>query len=114
MSVQCVAKDIEWTDSMQEQVDLKIVDPLKSRLNTNNFELSLHLEPEKKTIPGQNPRLEMWAVLQTFDGHGLEVVRRRGIDFYSLINDVAAGLRTQLREAKARPRFAFNPFPEAI
>lgn len=106
MSVRFVSRDVEWTDVMRECVHSRIVVPLRRHLNNSDFELSVHLEWNHK----RPPTMEMWVVLQTFDGRGNEVVRMDGPDFSALTNEVSSRMREKLRrKASLRRRLLVNP-----
>lgn len=106
MNIRYVSQEIEWTQPMKDCVRAKILEPIERFLKTSDFELSVHLEVDRKRILGRKPRYEMWTVLQTFDGRTNEVVRRQSIDFYALTNEVSSGMRSRLRKKRSfKPRF---------
>ena len=103
MNIRFVSKDLEWTDDMKDCVRQKIVEPLRRHFKHAEFEMSVTLSSAKK--------LEMWIVLQTFDGRHNEVLRRTGRDFGTLTNEVSSSMRAQLkRTVPVRRNFLFNPF----
>lgn len=110
MNIRFVAQEADWTPAQKECVLQKLVKPLVRFLNTENFDLSVHLGFERVGKSNSRPRLQMWAVLQTFDGRGNQVVRRNGNDFVALINEVSSGMRLQVSKAHARRRFSLNLF----
>jgi ribosome-associated translation inhibitor RaiA len=106
MNIRYVSQEIEWTQPMKDCVRAKIVEPLQRFLKTSDFELSVHLQIERKRTDGRKPRYEMWTVLQTFDGGSNEVVRRQSADFYALTNEISSGMRARLKKKRAfKPRF---------
>ncbi len=114
MTTRFVSQDIEWTESMKETVRLKIVEPLRRHLDKDNFEVSVHLAAERKRTQNRKPKFEMWVVLQTFDGRNNQIVRREGMDFLALANEVSGCMRAQLNKHKFRRRFSLNPLKKLI
>lgn len=98
MNVKYVAKDLEWTEGMRENVSAKIILPLQKYLNSDNFDLTVHLAMDRKRVQQRKPQFEMWIVLQTFDGHKKEIIRRHGVDFYGLVSEVSSGMRARVRK----------------
>lgn len=103
MMIQYVSQDLEWTESMKGCVQKKIIAPLAHVMNSDDFEISIHLDLERKRVLSHPPKLEMWIVLQTFDGQANEVVRDLDENFLSLVHQ----LSTQMRWL--RPRYALQP-----
>ena len=110
MNIRFVAQELDWAPEHKESVHQKIVVPLMRFLKTENFDLSVYLSFERPGKSNLQPRLQMWAVLQTFDGRNNQVVRRNGNNFYSLINEVSSGMRAQVRKAHVRRRFSLSLF----
>lgn len=102
MSIKYVSRDLEWNEAMKRSVRLKIYEPLLRILKHSDFELSVHFGPARD-------RLEMWVVLQSFDGAHNEVVRQEGADFQTLVSKVSAGMRERLQTARAPKREGFLP-----
>lgn len=106
MNVKYVAKELEWTETMRECVEHKIVQPLQKFLDTDNFDLSVHLTMDRKRVQQRKPQFEMWVVLQTYDGRKNEIIRRHGSDFYALVGEVSSGMRARVRKThsvRAKP-----------
>ena len=99
MNMRFVSTLTDWSDGLKEQVHSKIAVPVAKTLRTSDFDLSFHLEsaPEK----GERHPLILWAVLQTFDGRGNQVVRREGQNLMALIHDVASGLCERLHRVRS-------------
>lgn len=110
MSIRYVSRDLEWTDSMKECVQQKIVGPLEKHIKHVDYELSVHLECDRKRSNNRRPRFAMWVVLQTFDGHNNEVVRREGDDFHYLTNEVSSSMRSKLKKTADRRRLLPHMF----
>lgn len=110
MTTRFVSQDLDWTEAMKETVRQKIVEPLHKHLHRENFEISVHLETERKRMDGRKPKFEMWVVLQTFDGRNNQIVRREGEDFSALTNEISRCMRMQLNRKKFRHRLFINPF----
>ena len=106
MNIRFVSQDLKWSESMKDCVRQKIVEPLAYHLKSDDFELSVHFEAERKRRLSTIPRFEMWVVLQTFDGRNNQVVRCAGTDFTALTNEVSQNMRSRLRKS---PRRRFNP-----
>lgn len=102
MNIKYVSRDLEWNESMKESVRLKICEPLRKILNHSDFELSVHFGTAHSRTA--RARLEMWVVLQTFDGRHNEVIRHEGLDFSALVNGVSAGMRSRLQSSRASVR----------
>lgn len=109
MTVRFVSQDLEWTDSMKQIVQDKLVKPIRRFLKNDNFELSAHLALGRKRMGNRKPMYEFWIVLQTFDRLGNQVVRREGNDFIPLVLETASVMRAQLRKERNRLK-TFNPF----
>jgi ribosome-associated translation inhibitor RaiA len=103
MNIRFVSQESEWTDAMRECVWQRIVEPLGRTLKHSDFELSVHLRRRKA--------LEMWVVLQTFDGRHNEVVRSQGDEFHILVNEISSKMRAHLRRKPSPPRKGFFPNP---
>ena len=114
MTTRFVSQDLDWTETMKECVRQKIVEPLQKHLDRDNFEVSVHLEAERKRMGSRKPKFEMWVVLQTFDGRNNQIVRREGEDFVTLTNEVSKCMRSQLNKHKFRKRFNLNPLRHLI
>ena len=99
--------DIEWTDSMKDQVQHKIVEPLERHMKAKPFELTVHLGLERKRMRARQPAFAVCLVLETFDGSRSEVVRQHSPDFHALVNDLSSVMRSRVRRA-GRRRFAMN------
>lgn len=97
MNIRYVAQDLDWSAAMKENVERAVVAPLAADLKTANFELSMVLKKG-------GPYYELWAVLQTFDGHGNEVIRRKGEEFHSLLDEVSSGMRSMVRKSRRATR----------
>ncbi len=97
MNIRYVSQDLAWTASMQNSVQLKIVDPLVRHLNSRDFDLSVHLDIGWTKRP-LAPRFELWIVLQTFDGKQNSILRREGTNFKTLVNEISADVREKLRQ----------------
>jgi ribosome-associated translation inhibitor RaiA len=110
VTVQFVSQDLEWTESMKECVQRKIVDPLHRHLATENFELSVHIGLERKRLSGRKPKFEMWLVLQTFDGKSNEVVRGDNEQFLPLVSAISRQMRTRVNKLHSKKSFLGNPF----
>lgn len=109
MNVRYVSQDFTWDEAMKESVRQKIVEPLARHLNSDDFELSIHFQSERKRRLTAEPRFEMWAVLQTFDGRTNQVVRCAGTEFKTLVNEVSHSMRNRLRKSQ-RPWFSAKSF----
>lgn len=107
MNVRYVSQDLAWTESMKSSVRARIVEPLARHLNSENFEISVHIDIGWKRSPEVVPRFEMWVVLQTFDGRQNSVVRREGTNFSDVANQVSSGVRDQLRRPRRGRFFIF-------
>lgn len=110
MTTRFVSQDLDWTEAMKEAIRQKIVEPVRKHLHKDNFEISVHLETERKRMANRKPKFEMWVVLQTFDGRNNQIVRREGEDFMALTNEISRCMRSQINRHKFRKRFALNPF----
>ena len=111
MNISFVSQELEWTEAMKGCVRAKIVVPLEKHLKTSDFELSVHLTYARKKSFGPGRRMEMWIVLQTFDGRTNEVVRCEGTEFFVLTNEISSSVRARLRKKISLPRrFLSNPF----
>jgi hypothetical protein len=121
MNVRYVSQfHLEWNDLMKDSVERKIVNPLKHALHTDNFELSVHLGPErtrgrkrKQPHAGEAAGLELWLVLQMFDGRNNIVVRCQGEEFSELVGEMSFLMRAKLKSSQTQaPRrlFSLNPF----
>ncbi len=108
MTVQFVSQDLEWTPSMKECVQRKVVDPLHRHLSTDNFELSVHLGLERKRLSGRKPKFEMWLVLQAFDGRSNEVVRGENEHFLPLVSAVSRQMRAKVGKLHSKRSFLGN------
>lgn len=97
MNIRYVSQDLAWTDSMQKSVQSKIVDPLVRHLNSQDFELSVHLDIGWTRRP-LAPRFELWIVLQTFDGKQNSILRREGTNFKILVNEISSDVREKLKK----------------
>jgi hypothetical protein len=104
------SRDLIWTEPMQVWAEHKIVEPIRRYLNNERFDLSIHWDLSRGLGLDGQPRYELWAVLQTFDGSGNQIVRCRGNDFCNLADEVAHNLRAQLRHARISRRFFFKLF----
>ena len=104
MNVRYVSRDLLWTEPMREHVRVKLAEPLRNHLNTDDFELSVHIDHERKPAVGHSQGLEIWVVLQTFDGCGNQIVRCRGHDFAHVLNEASV----LLREGASRPTVALR------
>ena len=97
MTIRYVSRDMNWTESMKEQVRAKLVAPLVRGLGSRRFELSVHVD-EVRGAPlndNERPSMEIWAVLQTFDGNTNRILRRRGADFGQVIDEISKNLASQ-------------------
>ena len=103
MNISYVSRGFDWTEEMKQTVRRQLVEPLRRQLKTSCFELSVHFD-------GHVNNYEMWAVLQTFDGRGNELVRCQGIDFHGLTEQTAELLLEKVTKAVRRPRYAAQPF----
>ena len=100
MNIRYVSRDLEWTPSMIQTVEEKVISPLRHLLRSNDFELSLHFDLE-----GQKHRhFAIWIVLQTFDGGHNQVVRRAGYEFGALADEISRAVRLEI-ERSVRPRY---------
>ena len=107
MNISYVSRDLEWTEPMRAWVSHQILKPLVQKLNTVNFDLSIHWDLSRVL---DRKKYEMWIVLQTYDGRGNQVVRCDGNDFCNLTEELGRSLRSQLRTENIRRRFSLNPF----
>lgn len=104
MNIRYIAQGTDWTDKMKDRVQQTIALPLQRSLKGTEFDLSVHLMVDKSET------LTMWIVLQTFDGRGNQVVRRKGGAFKALALDVSNQLRRQMRKVHGRRRLSLNLF----
>jgi len=94
---------------MKVWAEHKIVEPIRRSLKKERFDLSIHWDLSRGLGLDGQPRYELWAVLQTFDGSGNVLVRCRGNDFCNLADDVAHDLRVQVRNSRLkRSNYAFG------
>jgi hypothetical protein len=115
MNVTFVSRDLVWTEPMCVWVNHKIALPIQRALKTDRFELSVHWELSRGR-GWDEPKYELWTVLQTYDGRGNQILRRRGNDFCNLVEEISKDLSAQVRRARLTRRFSlnfFSPFQEA-
>ena len=113
MNIRYVAQDTDWSPALRGKVEDKIGAPLARFLKTSDFELSMHLRPDRRSGSPALQQYEMWAVLQTFDGYGNEIVRRRGQELQSLISEISNGLGHVLRKRRNPRRSWLKPLAVA-
>jgi hypothetical protein len=102
MNIRYVAKDVEWSEAMKEQVRLKVAVPLQRQVRGGRFDLSVHVE--RRPVGPTGPEMAIWLVLQTFDGRSNQIVRREGCGFEELVGEASLQLAEQVTKAPRRLR----------
>jgi ribosome-associated translation inhibitor RaiA len=101
MSVQFIAHDLEWTESMKNCVRQRIAAPLSKHIAGEDFQISIFLRQAHK--PG-GTRYSMTVVLNSERHRNLKMIGREGEDFFDLTNKISSGMRTELKKKNLRSR----------